>query len=395
MAGLSLVLILALVVLWPGSDEPPKPPPDLSTSTARQDLAARALDDLQGAVRRSDPDELDSQAGDLAQSVVANAAALRVGGFTVRYLDEDSALSAHLPEGQWAASVALTWRFAGFDVRPVKSEVTVVFAAEDDRATVVDIGGGDRRTPLWLIAPLHVQHSDTALVMAVDKDSVERYAEQAETAVRQVRTVIPRWHQKLVMVVPGSGEQLDRVLNAEPGRYANIAAVTTTVDGTLDRTVPVHVYVNPDVFDGLKHGGAQVVTTHELVHVATGAATASAMPLWLVEGFADYVALRDVDLPLSVTAGQILGKVRRDGVPDHLPSDGEFDTRTQHLGTNYEAAWLACRLLAQTGSEQDLLRFHQRVSEGEPLARALSDIFGLTQKELVARWQRELRELAR
>ena len=36
--------------------------------------------------------------------------------------------------------------------------------------------------------------------------------------------------------------------------------------------------------------------SHEAVHVATEAAR-STMPLWLLEGFADYVALRDVDLP--------------------------------------------------------------------------------------------------
>ena len=39
------------------------------------------------------------------------------------------------------------------------------------------------------------------------------------------------------------------------------------------------------------------------------------MPLWLLEGFADYVALRDVDLPIATTAGQIIEQVRRDGPP--------------------------------------------------------------------------------
>lgn len=375
-------------------DDETTSPPNLAPPAARQDLAARALDDLQGAVAEADTIELDPDAGDLAEVAVTNAAHLHVADFSLRYVDEDTALSAQLPREQWAATVAATWRFDGFDRQPVQTEVTFVFAAEGDRASVVDVGGGDRRTPLWLTTPLSVHRSASTLVMTAGDRPVGGYARRARTAVRQVREVIPTWPQKLVMVVPESGEQLDRVLNAKPGDYANIAAVTSTADGTRNPSSPVHVYVNPDVFDGLERGGAQVVATHELVHVATGAATASQAPQWLLEGFADYVALRRVDLPLSVTAGQILRQVRQDGVPDHLPAGDEFDTRTQHLGASYEAAWLACRLLAQTGSEQDLLRLHQRVSGGEPLNTVLQDIFGFTQKELVTRWQTELRSLA-
>ena len=42
--------------------------------------------------------------------------------------------------------------------------------------------------------------------------------------------------------------------------------------------------------------------------MATGAAVSSS-PTWLLEGFADYVALADVDLPVSLSASQILGEV--------------------------------------------------------------------------------------
>ena len=87
----------------------------------------------------------------------------------------------------------------------------------------------------------------------------------------------------------------------------------------------MHVFVNPDVFGRLRTAGAQVVMSHEAVHVATDAAR-STVPLWLLEGFADYVALRDVDLPISTTAGQIIRQVRRDGVPEALPGPVEFDT---------------------------------------------------------------------
>ena len=55
--------------------------------------------------------------------------------------------------------------------------------------------------------------------------------------------------------------------------------------------------MNPPVFEPLGPQGAQIVMSHEAAHVATDAA-ASSMPTWLLEGFADYVALAHVDLPV-------------------------------------------------------------------------------------------------
>ena len=111
-----------------------------------------------------------------------------------------------------------------------------------------------------------------------------------------------------------------------PGTYDSIAAVTATADGSARRNAPVHVYVNPEVTAGLRRAGAQVVMSHELVHVATDAATSPVEP-WLLEGFADYVALRDVALPDATTLGRAIELVRRDGPPDQLPGPAEFDTR--------------------------------------------------------------------
>jgi hypothetical protein len=156
----------------------------------------------------------------------------------------------------------------------------------------------------------------------------------------------------------------------------------------------VHVFVNPDVFERLPPTGAQVVLSHEAVHVATDAARSDLAP-WLVEGFADYVALRDVDLPVSTTAAQIIGQVRRHGPPKTLPGPAEFATGTSHLGATYESAWLACVLLADSGGEQALVGLYDDVAAGVPLSRALRQRFGLTEAGLTRRWQQRLSDLAR
>lgn len=401
MAGLSLCLVVAtgLFAWWLTDDDvyvaPPPRPPAHSVSPG---LAAQTLTGLKRAVDAGDLDAAralapagDPAAAELLAAVVRNADELRVADFTVRYVDAEGGLDA---EGDWRAVVDATWRFAGFDRAPARAEVTVELRQEDDRVALTGFGGGDRVSPLWLSGPLQVRRTARTLVL-VDGSAAEadRYARRAAVAVPVVRRVLPAWDRGLVVEVPGSVDELDRALDAEPGTYDQIAAVTTSPDGSLAADAPVHVFVNPDVYDGLRPTGAQVVMSHEATHVAAEAWT-SRMPLWLLEGFADYVALRDVDLPVSRSAAQIIAEVRRAGPPRRLPGAAEFGTRATHLGATYESAWLVCRLLAQDGGQAGLVHFYRAVDDGQPVGRALESVFGLSVRELTDRWRDLLTHLA-
>jgi hypothetical protein len=263
---------------------------------------------------------------------------------------------------------------------------------------VAGFGGDDSRVPVWLAGPVVVRRSSGVLVVlsgsgALARTGAERYLRLAKHAVMVVRRVLPDWHAAVVVEVPDSGAAVDRALGAEPGHTRAIAAVTAPVDGSSSGDSPVHVFVNPDVFDRLRATGAQVVLSHELVHVATDAAR-SPGPSWLIEGFADYVALRDVPLPVTRTAGQILSQVRRSGVPDSLPGPADFDTTTTHLGATYEGAWLACVVLAGEGGQQALVSLYGDVTHGRQLGEALRERFGLTVAALTRQWQHRLSSLA-
>jgi len=400
-AGLSLFLLLvAGLVTWrivdPGTYVAPTP--RAAHVHVQPGLAAATLHDLEDAVDSGDaaaaralaPDG-DKAAASLLGAIARNARQLHVRDFTMRYVDEEGALSA---DGAWEAAVDTSWRFAGFDARPARAEVLFRFVDEGDRAGLAAVGGGDRRTPLWLSGPVQVRSTPGTLVLVAGPErEAKTYAARAAAAVPVVRRVLPHWHPRLVVEVPASLQGLEHALDAHPGEYDNIAAVTTTVDGSLGGGSPVHVFVNPDVFGRLRPQGAQVVMSHEAVHVATGAAT-STTPLWLLEGFADYVALRDVHLPISTTAGQIIKQVRKHGPPPALPGSAEFDTTTSHLGAAYESAWLACRVLADVGGEQQLVRFYRRVDGGAPLGTALEASFGLTERGFTRKWQERLSDLA-
>lgn len=398
MAGLSLSLLLVVgLVSWQTLvDDPYVAPPPAVPSAATVDPAAagRTLAALTDAVAAAAPEAAralgaDAVAGDLLAAIATNAGALRVRDLSMRYVDAAGPVGA---DGTWPATVDVSWRFAGFDRAPAVSEVEVGFRADGAQARLVSIGGAEGRTPVWLAGPVAVRRTPETLVLA--SADVERYARLATRAVPVVRRVVTAWRPRLVVEVPASAEALDRALGAEPGTYAGIAAVTTSVDGSLAPRSPVHILVNPVELGRLRPTGAQVVMSHEAAHVATDAPRTNDTPLWLLEGFADYVALRDVPLPVSRTAAQIIEQVRSDGPPDALPGTTEFDIRATHLGAVYESAWLVCTVLAERAGEGALVALYDDVAAGVPLAEALRERAGLTEADLVEAWRARLSDLA-
>jgi hypothetical protein len=388
--GLSLVLAVALgLLVWSTRHDETYHAPLDHSSAPRVDRSAatRLLDRLEVAVRHRDPAAAAALAGGSGvgqlRGVVRNAGALHVAGFSLRYVAQTGAVTS---SGGWAADVATTWRFAGFDRRAVHLEVRVRFAPAARGLRITGIGGGDRRSPLWLSGPLQVRRTPTSLVLVAGTAArADHVAALARRAVPQVRRVLPTWPGGLVVEVPASQAGLDAALGASSGAYSGIAAVTTTVDGSRSRRSPSHVFLDPEVFDPLGSRGAQVVLTHETTHVATDAANSPA-PTWLVEGFADYVALRAQRLPLSITAARISALVHRGGVPRRLPADEEFAVGAPHLEARYESAWLACRLLAQDGGQQALVAFYRAVDAGRATAPELRRHFGLGPTTFRRQW---------
>jgi len=299
-------------------------------------------------------------------------------------------------EGDWSGVVEMTWRYHGFDRAPARAEVVVRFAPDGDALAIEGFGAAGApgaRTPLWLQGELAVARADRHLVL-VDgaQREAEDVAERVARGIPVVTKVLPEWRSPVVVEVPGSAASLDETLGAAPGTYAGIAAVTAGVGSDTGRDAPVHVFVNPEVTDGLRRAGAQVVMSHELVHVATDAVRKPVEP-WLLEGFADYVALRDTRLPDRVTLGRAIEAARRDGVPDELPTAVDFDTRAQDLQARYEEAWLACRIIAERVGERGLLEVYDAASSGVSIRAALLR-HEVTLGELTRAWSNRLRVLS-
>jgi hypothetical protein len=367
------------------------PPPSAPTLTIDAAGAQQALATLVADVRRG------GHAGSgLTPTLAANAAALHVAGFTARYVSPDSAVA---PDGSWTADVEVGWRFAGFDARDIDLTVVMTFApraGSPGAVTIRSVGGGAHRTPLWLTGPLQVRRGAGYLVLVAGTTArADAYAQLAQRAIATVQRVVPWPHPDLVMEVPATETDLESDLAAAPQSYAGVAAVTATVDGSDTPGTPVHVFVNPDAIGNLHGAGAQVVLSHEATHDATDAVPNSTLPKWLLEGFADYVALRDVHLPLSVTARELLADVRKNGAPAHLPTDADFDSQAEDFGEEYEQAWTVCRTLADAGGEPALVRLYDAVRDGAPLEATMEQQFGFDSAGLTQRWQQWLRQAVR
>jgi len=373
-------------------------------ATEQPGQAAAALEAWQKAIIHRAPQ---AAPGAVARTATANADALDLKDFTVRYIAPEGAVGA---DGSWTADVAMTWRFGGVDTSTASAEVSTTFAptaavadtsgssADPGGVEITGFGQGEGRLPLWLAGPVQVRRTAETMVVlggsgsAADRKAA-RYQTLATRAVAAVQEVVPWQHPHLVLEVPPAESGLERMMNASEGSYHGVAAVTASVDGTAHG--PVHVFVNPEVIGGLNSQGAQIVLSHEATHAATDVATNTTLPPWLLEGFADYVALRDVKLPLSTTARQIITDVRRDGAPKHLPGAKQFNDQSEKFGAEYEAAWLANRLLAQLGGQQALVALYDEVRGGADLDTSMRREFGFGVRDFTVRWRHELQGLAR
>lgn len=332
--------------------------------------------------------------GQLA-AMVANVRTLDLTDLGLRFVDTaviDPAAADKFGPYAWQADVEVSYRLSRWDDASTQVETPFVFVPDGAGQRIAAVGAAGGRTPLWMDGPVTVSAGARTLVIS-RAGSLPRYAHLAVHAIADVGLVLPRWRGTLVLEVPGSETELDNVLGASQSEYANIAAVTASVDGSLVPGSPVHVFLNPRVFDGLGPRGAQVVLSHETTHVATKA-TFVEMPTWLLEGFADYVALAHAGIPVRTAASQILARIRRDGAPDHLPTSGELAPTAGGLGATYEEAWLATRFVAQEYGEAKLVAFYETVSGGTSASAAFGSVLGTTEAAFTKRWTADLNRLA-
>ncbi|MFF8956985.1 hypothetical protein [Streptomyces sp. NPDC014894] len=298
------------------------------------------------------------------------------------------------------AHAELRYRVDGYDSGPVTAPRTLELARRDGRWYVsADRAAEGAAEQLWHQGEVRAVRGERSLILGVGQDTarLKALARTADRSVPAVSDAWPsRWAERVVVLAPDSLESMGALLGAPAAGYRGIAAVTTGETGAAGDAPADRVIVNPSAYGVLGEFGKDVVITHETTHVATRAHTSPATPMWLSEGFADWVAYRDTGRTAPQTAPELSRAVRRGDLPPALPADDDFafGGSPQTLSRAYEGGWLACELIADRWSEDHLTDFYRAVSQtSEPttaLETALADILSTTPHDFTALWREHL-----
>ncbi|MEW2572665.1 hypothetical protein [Streptomyces sp. NPDC047070] len=300
------------------------------------------------------------------------------------------------------ADAELRYRIDGYDRAPVVTPRTLSLVRAGGRWYVsADRPAGDASRQLWEQGPVLAVRGEHSLVLGVgqSRGTLRGYADLADRAVPAVREAWGgKWPGKVVVLVPKSLEGMAELLGAPASGYRGIAAVTTGEAGGSGKAPADRIIVNPDAYGVLGSFGRQVVLTHETTHVATRASTSAATPLWLSEGYADWVGYLGAGRTAPQVAPELTRAVLDGRVPDALPEDGDFGFGgdAAKLARAYESGWLACRMIAERWGEVRLGEFYRTVGAHEKRAGAveagLREVLDTSPEEFTALWQTYLRD---
>jgi len=356
----------------------------------RLDDAAAVLANRTRAVRDGDRIAFLATVGDAPRAfqdvqsrMYDNLRKLPLGGWQERVSGTESV-------GADSAVVRVEVRFKlrGFDKGDVARTRYLTLAPGSGTWRIVGDGTSRGLTDdadIWDGGPLSVVRGRATLVIG-DSAGLEGIAKRLDAAVPVVTGVVGRgWAQRVVALVPADARLASAL--AGPGQSLDeIAALATVAPSAGGGRGEDRVVVSPGTFGRLNALGRDVVLTHELTHVATGGARDRRTPLWLIEGFADYVGYRRVRIGARSAAGELRREVAAGRLPAALPAAAAFAGGSPRLSQAYQEAWLACRMVADRYGEATLVRLY-RAAGRVPEAAALGDVLGLTRERFTALWR--------
>lgn len=308
-------------------------------------------------------------------------------------------LTAFHPSGATAtADAELSYRIKGYDTSPVTVGRTLTLRLTADGQWYV---GSDKPAKksgqqLWDQGKVSVVKGAHSLVMGVGQsaDSLSDYRTLADHAVPAVSDAWGTdWTRHVVVLVPGSLDGMAGLLGSPAASYRGIAAVTTGEAGGSGSAPADRIIVNPDAYALLGSVGKQVVLTHETTHVATRAHTTAATPLWLSEGYADWIGYRGTGRTPTQAAPELYRAVEDGDLPTALPTDKDFgfSSEATKLAQAYEGGWMACRMIQDRWGVDRLGKFYRAVGAHKKRSGAVEDamksVLGVTLDDFTAEWR--------
>ena len=322
--------------------------------------------------------------------------------------------------------VDLIYRLQG-DTRDVTRDQLVTLTRSTGRWLVHDQQPGLPQPPdLWDLGPIAVSRGSRSVVVgaAARRRELAGFAADLDTAAAHVDAIWGSdWSRSVVALVPADPAAMARLLGPDrSGGLDRLAAVaigevdvaTGVASSPTGRSRPAadRVLLNADAFSRFGQVGRMVVLTHEVTHLATRAVHRVAPPLWLQEGFADYLAYRDTGLPATAVTADLIAQVRAGQAPSALPGPEEFDATRPSISAAYAAGWLAVDLIARQYGPAAVIRFYRTaagigsgaiesgigsagtVGTEQALVAAFRQVLGTDQQAFVVRWRAAVADLA-
>jgi chemotaxis protein histidine kinase CheA len=226
--------------------------------------------------------------------------------------------------------VEASYQFKGQDTNPLLARFYYTF--EVTRAGWRIAGQDDVKAPLrsdveiWDAGAVRTLSTARTLVVFHPGDGAmaRRLLTVAERGYAQVAASwSSSWDQRVVILLPADQKEAQRLVRTRD--LSDVAAVTSSAieAGPAHRLLGNRIIVNTNLIAGYRTLDLQVVMTHEMTHVATRKVGVG-VPLYLVEGFADYTALRPLAAPLRITRPSLASAVRANRFKGKLPSRSQL-----------------------------------------------------------------------
>jgi hypothetical protein len=303
----------------------------------------------------------------------------------------------------WAPNVRLSYRLRGVDVEPSSQGMAYLFTQRGGRwylnsdTALEPVGKRTWRGP-WDFGPCQVLAGTGGFVLSHPGGEAlaARVLAELDGAVTAVTEVWgPAWSRQVAVLIPGSVDEMRALVGPgfATGSIAGVA-VADRVDPDTHTARGQRVVLNPDSAGALSPLSLGVLLRHEITHIAARGETVDGAPMWVLEGFADYVGYRRSDVPPRKAAPLLAAQVQR-GVPTALPTDADFRGEAMELA--YQQSWSLNLYLASTLGEPGLVRLHRRLAR-VPVSEVdgvLRDATGQDSAGLVRGWQDFLRQTFR
>ncbi|MGW3541503.1 peptidase MA family metallohydrolase [Nocardia niigatensis] len=200
------------------------------------------------------------------------------------------------------------------------------------------------------------------------------------------------WNQAPVVVVASSTSEFAALTHVVGDVPAEVAA-STVADPFRPgaQLTGQRVVFGPDAGRRLGADALRSVLRHELTHMATRAVTVDGSPMWMLEGFAEYSAHRDLRHPIAQIAPTLTARAHAGDLPADLPPDAMFEPTSGNASLTYEQGWSACAFIADRYGDAKLITLYRQLASGPKdrtaIETALRTTLGVGYADFITDWR--------